>query len=196
MDLARALGRELGVEIEFIYFGYDGLYDALLTRRVDLLLSALVIQPERARDFAYSDPYFNAGQILIVPAGSAIEEAEDLEGSVVAVELGAAGHVEATRWQRRVAGLTIETHDTPAAALESVAAGAADAGLVDSISGRRFLAATPTLRRLPDPITVEPYAGVVRAADDELLSEINRALAAVEENGTLEAIQRRWLEGR
>ena len=32
-------------EAEFVYFGYDGLYDALATEQVDVLISALVIVP-------------------------------------------------------------------------------------------------------------------------------------------------------
>ncbi|MEM7803191.1 MAG: transporter substrate-binding domain-containing protein, partial [Chloroflexota bacterium] len=35
VDLARAIGRELGLEIDFVYHGYDGLYDALQTGQVD-----------------------------------------------------------------------------------------------------------------------------------------------------------------
>jgi polar amino acid transport system substrate-binding protein len=196
VDLARALGREMGVEIQFVHLGYDGLYDALLAGRVDMLLSALLVEVERTRDFAYSEPYFNAGQILIVPTDSAVAEMRDLAGRRVAVELGAAGHVEARWWQRRVADLTIEPFDTPTAALEATAAGDADAALMDTVSGRQFLAATPGLRRLPDPVTVEPYAAVVRAEDQVLLDQINQALAALEENGILAEIERRWLEER
>jgi polar amino acid transport system substrate-binding protein len=195
VDLARALGREMGVEIQFVHLGYDGLYDALLTGRVDMLLSALLIEVERTRDFAYSDPYFNAGQILIVPADSAITGMRDLAGQRVAVELGAGGHVEARWWQRRVADLTIETFDTPTAALTAIAAGDAEAALMDTIAGRQFLATTPGLRRLPEPVTVEPYAAVVRAGDQVLLEQINAALATLEGNGTVAAIERRWLEG-
>ena len=43
VDLANAIGRELGVEVEFVLFGYDGLYDALLIERCDILLSALIV---------------------------------------------------------------------------------------------------------------------------------------------------------
>src|SRR5262245_44631595 len=37
VDLARALAAELGLEVQFVYFGYDGLYDALLSNQVDVL---------------------------------------------------------------------------------------------------------------------------------------------------------------
>ncbi|MBP8950134.1 MAG: transporter substrate-binding domain-containing protein, partial [Candidatus Promineofilum sp.] len=99
IDLARALADELGLEAQFTYFGYDGLYDALATGQVDVLISALVVAPERTADVAYSDAYFDAGQVLIVPQASAVAGMADLDGRTVAVELGALGHVEAQAWQ-------------------------------------------------------------------------------------------------
>ncbi len=50
VDLANALTDELGLQPTFIHFGYDGLYDALLSKKVDVLISALVIFPERSQD--------------------------------------------------------------------------------------------------------------------------------------------------
>ena len=53
VDFAQALAEELGLEAQFTYFGYDGLYDALTTGQVDVLISALVILPEKTKHIAY-----------------------------------------------------------------------------------------------------------------------------------------------
>lgn len=196
VDLARALAADLGLTAEFVHYGYDGLYDALLTEQVDVLISALVVAPERTADFAYSDPYFNAGQLLIVPRESAgVAGMAELNGRSLAVELGAQGHVVATEWARRLPALTVIPHQTPDAALAAVAAGAADAALVDAISGRLYLKTHPdaALRRLPEPVTVEPYALVVRAADQRLLRQLNDSLARLQAGGELARITTRWL---
>ncbi|MCA9968989.1 MAG: amino acid ABC transporter substrate-binding protein [Anaerolineales bacterium] len=196
VDLARALAADLGLTAEFTHYGYDGLYDALLTEQVDVLISALVIAPERTADFAYSEPYFNAGQVLILPADAAgIGGMADLDGRSLAVELGAQGHLVATEWARRLPALAVLPHDTPDAALAAVAAGQADAALVDAVSGRLYLKAHPAaaLRRLPEPITVEPYAIVVRAPDQALLRELNASLARLQASGELARITDDWL---
>jgi polar amino acid transport system substrate-binding protein len=110
VDLAKAIANDLGLEVQFVYFGYDGLYDALATQQVDVLISALVIIPERTRDFSYGEPYFDAGEILIVPAeNETIATMADLGGRTVAVELGSLGHVETIEWAKRVADLAIRT---------------------------------------------------------------------------------------
>ena len=194
VDLMRAVAAAYNLEAEFVYFGYDGLYDALSTEQVDVLASALVVQPERTRDFAYSQPYFDAGQALIVPSASPIAGPDDLAEHVLAVELGAQGHVLATTWQRRLPGLTIAPYRSVGEALDAVASGAAAAALVDNISGRLYLQQTPHLVRLSPPVESEPYALVVRARDKLLLDRLNDALQDLQRSGALEAIIRRWLD--
>lgn len=194
VDLAAALGEELGAQIEFVHFGYDGLYDALLTEQADVLISALVVIPERTQDFAYSDPYFNAGEILVVQTGTdEIEEMADLNGRSLSVELGAQSHVLATEWARRLPDLTILPFNTPDEALTAVLKQTADAALVDAISGRLYLKDNPGLKRITQPVTVEPYAVVVRANDGQLLSQLNNGLENLQASGQLDTIIRQWL---
>lgn len=193
-DLARAVADDLGLEAQFTYFGFDGLYDALATGQVDVLISAMVVAPHRMRDFAYSDPYFNAGQLLLTPAGeTAIEEMADLRGRTVAVELGSQGHMVANQWQRRVPELTVNVFGTPDDALDAVGAGRADAVVVDGISARLYLAAHGGVQVAGEPVTVEPYAMVVRIEDELLLEKLNESLDGLQESGRLDDMIRRWL---
>ena len=198
VDLARALAAEMGLEAQFTYFGYDGLYDALATEQVDILISALVIAPERTGDFAFSAPYYDAGQVLIVPVdASGIASADDLDGQRLAVELGALGHVEALALQRDKPALQVQTYSGVDEALDAMAAGEADAALVDSVSGRLYLRQRSTsarpLMRLPVPMTSEPYAIVVRIEDRILLKELNDALHYLSQENELDAILNKWL---
>ena len=195
VDLARALAAELGLEAQFTYFGYDGLYDALTTGQVDVLVSALVVAPERTQDVAYTTAYFDAGQVLVVPTNSAAGGMADLDGQSLAVELGALGHVEARAWQERLAALTVATFGSADEVLAAVAAGSVDAALVDSVSARLYLRdhADSGLMRLDPPAVSEPYAAAVRIGDRTLLRRLDDALAALERSGQLEDMTRRWL---
>ena len=195
VDLARALADEMGLEAEFVYFGYDGLYDALTTGQVDVLISALVIVPGRMRDFAYSEPYFNAGEILVSPTSSPVEDMAGLDGKKLAVELGAQGHVEATQWAKRLQDLTVLPYPSSDEALDAVALGEADAALVDGVSGRLYLQERSdlALKRANQPVTVEPYAMVVRIEDETLLARLDEALSSLSANGELEKLTERWL---
>lgn len=185
IDLMRALGEEIGLEIQFDFIGYDGLYDALLTGRVDVLASALIVDETRTKEFAYSQSYFNAGQVLVVAANSQVESMADVDA--VAVELGAAGHVVATQ-EQQLRDLTILTYGTADEALNALLTGEAAAALTDSISAGLYLVSQPELTVADEAVTVEPYALVTRATDATLLRNLNAALQSAISNGDLDRI--------
>jgi len=216
VDLARELGRRLGpalskaegVEVQFVAnLPYDGLYDALAVDCVDIVISALVVNPDRMADFAYSTPYFDAGQVLVVrppsvppesggeERGGGIEEMGDLSGHTLAVEFGTQGDLEARRWARRLSGLTVVPHQTAAEALAAVAAGEADVALVDHVSALAATGAGSGLVIVEAPVVEEPYAVAVRRESQHLLCAINEALAEMEASGMMETLVAEWLEG-
>lgn len=193
IDLANSLAAELGLEAEFVLFGYDGLYDALATGQVDVLISALVIIPEKRKDFAYSEPYFNAGELLVVLSEVRdISEMADLNGRILAVELGALGHVEATTWAKRVPQLHIVPYPSAAEALTAVQNQEADAALVDAISGHLFVKDNQSLKTISPTVTVEPFAIVARIEDEILLDQLNNSLAQIKESGQFDQIYNKW----
>jgi polar amino acid transport system substrate-binding protein len=195
VDLGRELAGRLGVESNFVLLSYDALYHALEVGQVDLLISALVVEPGRLEDVAYSVPYFDAGLALVVPAGTAGEgvEMEDLAGWTVAVEYATEGDVEARRWGRRLGDLTVLPLTTADEALAAVRSGEADAALVDGISARLDLREQPDLVLAPQPVSSQPYGIAVRAEDQSLLRAVNEALEVMAAEGVLEAILARWL---
>ena len=113
VDIARAIAADLGVEAEFVNIGFDGLYDALLARRVDFIISGLPYDPHWTQDVAYSTNYFNAGQVLVTRADEpAINTVEDLAGHTVAVEWGSQAEMEARRLARELAANTSPSPST------------------------------------------------------------------------------------
>ena len=195
VDVAREIGRRLGLEAQFVAnLPYDGLYDALTARRVDMLISALVVNPARRGDYAYSRPYFDAGQVLVgredgVQAGSISE----LKGHTLAVALGTEGDRVGRRWARRSPGLTVVQFRTAAEALQGVRRGEADVALVDRVSALQTTEAGSGMVITGEGVTHVPYACVVRRENPELLDAVNEALEAMEADGTLDALVSEWL---
>jgi ABC-type amino acid transport substrate-binding protein len=196
VELAQELGRRLGVEAQFVTnLPYDGLYDALAVGRVDVLISALVINPERMADFAYSASYFDAGQVLVVREGeTGVAGVADLSGRALAVEFGSQGDMEARKWARRLPGLVVAPYETAAEALAAVAAGEADGALVDHVSALAEIGTGSGLVVVGDPVVAQPYAVGVRQESVYLLRAINDALAEMEADGTMEALVAEWME--
>jgi len=194
VDLARALAARLDVEAHFVSTGYDALYDALTVGRADVIISALYPDPSRTHAFAYSDPYFNAGDVLIVREDRIIDRPADLAGETVVCRFGTTGHMAALTWQ--------ETLDPPPevvpvedleAWLPSLANGDADALVIDRVTALGLAAGPPDLRVVHPPVTDEPYVVAARSEDRGLIDALDRALTALEADGTLAALERRWM---
>lgn len=197
VDLGRELAARLGIQARFVAnLSYDGLYDALTADQVDVVISALYVDPARMADFAYSNSYFNAGQVLVVRADNGeIAGMADLSGRTVAVEWGSEGDVVARTWARRLVGLTVLPCPTAEDALARVASGEADAGIVDHLSALGAIGRGEPLQIVGEMLTDEPYAIAVRREDGALLRAINGILVAMEEDGTLPRLRQKWLAG-
>jgi polar amino acid transport system substrate-binding protein len=193
-DLARALAGHLGVEAHFVTTGYDALYDALTVGRADVIISALYPDPSRSSAFRFSSPYFNAGEVLVVPRTSEITAPEDVAGKTVICVFGTEGHMTALRWETTLSPpATLLTVDDPVTITRRLEQGEAQAVLVDHVSAQAALGREPDLRIVTPPVTDEPYVVAVRREDDDLAEAIDAALAELGADGTLEGMIQRWL---
>lgn len=66
VDLMQELARRWSVSVDFVNVHFDGLYDALLADKCDLVVSALPYDETLTEDVLYSPSYFNAGLLLAV----------------------------------------------------------------------------------------------------------------------------------
>jgi len=191
VDLALALGRELGVEVDFENISFDGLYDALKAGWVDIIISALPYDPLLTQDVAYSYSYFDAGQVLVVREEErAITRVEDLNRRRVGLELGSMGDLEARRLEQRMA-LERRGYLGPREVLEALREGEVDAGIVDAISAYLFMGEEGGLR-IVQQITEEPYVIAVPIKAPNLLEKVNEAIIRWRETGFLEELREKW----
>ena len=98
VDLARELGRRLGVPVELVRFDAAGKsFEALRAGAVDIVF--LAIEPVRAADVAFSAPYVIIEGVYMVPKDSAITSVADVDrdGVRIAVNKASAYDLYLTR---------------------------------------------------------------------------------------------------
>ncbi len=193
VDLARAIGEKLGVQVHFVVSGWEGLYDALRAGQFDLIISALPYDPWRTRDVLYSSAYFNAGPVIVAHADGTIRRPEDLAGRRVYVELGSEGDVQARRLKKRWAEIEIVSFDTAQAALEALWANPNGAAVVDHVSARLFERDHAGLQVVGEPLYDEFYVMAVESKAQSLHKAIEQALSELRKSGELDALLDRWL---
>jgi ABC-type amino acid transport substrate-binding protein len=192
-DLAREIARRLDVQPQILIMGYDGLYDALYTGQVDMVISDLHVDPGRTDWVYYSRSYYDAGQILVSRTDAPVQTMRQLDGRTVVVELASAGDLVAQQWERRLHALRIERFMLPDDAMRAVQAGDADAALVDTVSARLYLKGHGDLMMAAKTTVPDGYVIAMRRQNYRLTRVIDRMLADMIADGTLDAIIARWL---
>ena len=193
--LANELAKTWGVNIQYVYTGYDGLYDALNAKQFDLILSALPYNPNKTQDVFFSRAYFNGGPVLIVRGDDTTTNAiENLRGKTIAVELGSNGDAAARKWQKRYA-FNLKQFNTAYEALRALQRGEVNAAIVDPITFIDFQRAEAdtgarTWRVVGKPLADENYIIAVRRDSPTLLKEINAVIDALRRDGKLEEMQK------
>jgi len=194
VDLARALAARWGVRAEFVNVHLDGLYDALRAGKCDVIISAIPYDRTMTRDVLYSTAYLNAGLVLVVREGSGISSADDLRSRRVAVELGSEGHLLARRLARDDAlTLDIVTAREPAEMPALMREPSISALICDRVQALGYLAEQPGWEITGAPLTDEPYVIAAPLGAHTLLANLDAALAEWREDGTLAALEQRWL---
>jgi len=191
-DLAREIARRLGLALWVEPVGYDGLYDALRTDRVDVSMSALVPDPAQTADVTYSAAYFEAGLAFVGGCQRDDVIPACLAGKQLSVALGTDADRLARLWERRAPGMGRVLAEDDAAALAMVGK-QSDAALVD---GREAWPQLDPLRGSGHPIRVvqsQPYAVATRRGDARLMAELDAILSAMSADGSLDRLEKKWL---
>jgi ABC-type amino acid transport substrate-binding protein len=190
-DLARELAARLNLQLSSDPVGYDALYDALQTQRVDIVLSAVSPDPTRTAEFAYSHAYFDAGPRVV--SSIALRSTAELAHKRVAVSLGSEADRLVRYWERRVPHLQRLPVPDDAAALAALHSNQADAAVVSVFGWAALQADGASDAWHASSLAPRPYVIALRRQDGRLLSEINQALARMVQDGTLEKWRKKWI---
>ena len=84
IDLVKEIGKELDAEIVLENTEFSGLVAAVQTGKIDLAISGMSVDKERAKKVNFSDPYYEAYQTLVVKSDSeGIKNMDELTGKIV-----------------------------------------------------------------------------------------------------------------
>jgi His/Glu/Gln/Arg/opine family amino acid ABC transporter permease subunit len=191
IDLGGAIARRLGVKAVWTNISFDGIFAALVRKTYDIVISTVVITPERQKVVAFSEPYYRAGQIIAVKKeDSSIHGPQDLKGKRVAAQLNTTGQFAV----EKIGGVDLRKYNSTDLALLDVANGRVDAAVADLPAVQAMIKqGFPTLKTVGDVFTDEHYAVVLRKEDTALREAINAALRDIKATGEYDRLHRRWL---
>jgi polar amino acid transport system substrate-binding protein len=196
LDNAREVGKILGREVRFQEMKNTEYIDALNAGRVDVVMSGYSITPARAAQVAFANPFMEVGQMAIILAerAGALAHPRALyrPGIRIGVEPGTTGE---TYVREHLGDAEILNYPDPAYAFAALRSREVDAYVHDAPTSWNLASTRENqdLLSLYRPLTREQLAWAVRKGNTRLLNQLNSALAQLQTNGRLNAIQNYWI---
>ncbi|MGD8190267.1 basic amino acid ABC transporter substrate-binding protein [Brevibacillus ginsengisoli] len=194
MDVVQAVADAGGFKIEIKNTGWDPLFDGIDKGTVDIGISSITITDKRKAKYDFSEPYFDANQLILLPENSAISKLADLKGKKIGVQTATTGEEVV----KKAFGDTYEGlkgyDDTPSA-VDDFFNGRLDAVVADNgvvtffaskMEGKKFKLVKD------DSFETEHYGIMVKKGNTDLLNKINQGLKTIKDNGKLKEIHKKY----
>ena len=182
IETAQAIAEYAGMEFAPVEdMAFDSLITALSSGQIDMVVAGMSVTEERLQQVNFSDPYYRAAQVIIVPKeGATVASSADLAGKAIGVQEGTTGDIYV---EENVEGAQLNRFKKAVDAAIDLANGRLDAVVLDEQPALRIVAQNDALMVLDEALTEEEYAIAVRKNNPELLAAINAGLAELEASG-------------
>ena len=189
VEVAEAMVARMGLKLEWKALSFDALLTGLRQNRWDMVIASHGITDERARAVTFTDPHYCSGGVIIAKT-DAIKTAADLAGKVISVQTGTT-YLESVKKLSAVKEVKNFPQDTDARA--ALVSGRVDAWVTDRFVALNSLSANPGAgMKMGDFLFVERIASAVTKGNTGLANEVNKALAAIQADGSYAAISKKW----
>jgi polar amino acid transport system substrate-binding protein len=189
-DVVRAVAKKAGIEVKFVNTPWEGIFNALNQGDRDLIVSAVTITPERKQTMDFSQPYFDAQQLIAVKEKSKVAKFGDLKKLKVGVQTGTTGDEAVTKLLGKNS-TNIKRFESTPLALKELESGGVDAVVADNGVVIHYVANNPgqKFKTVSDKEFVpEQYGIVVKKGNADLLDKINKGLGEIKADGTYDKI--------
>lgn len=194
-DIAKEIAKRLGVKVEFVAQEFSGMIAGLLAEKFDVVISQMTITDERKQQMDFSDPYItNQVKAIVQEGNNTIKSVEDFKGKNIGVGLGTNDETYLrTDLMPKVGDFKIMTYNDVITTLKDL-----DAGRIDATINNMY-ALKPVveeqgfkIKAVGDAIKSDQAGIATRKGNPELISELNRILAEMKQDGTYKEIFVKW----
>ncbi|MCS0503427.1 transporter substrate-binding domain-containing protein [Ancylobacter sp. GSK1Z-4-2] len=192
VDMAKLIAEKLGVKLELVPVTSANRIPYLQTNKVDLVISSLGKNAERAKVIDFSEayaPFFNG---VFGPADVAVKDAKDLSGKTVGVTRGAIEDLELTKIAP--SDVTIKRYEDNNGTISAFLSGQVDLVATGNVVAAAIIAKNPPKKpEIKFLIKNSPCYIGLNKDEPALLAKVNEIIAAAKKDGSLDAISEKWL---
>ena len=199
IELAKYVSKKLGITVHFQPIDWDMKETELQNGTIDAIWNGYSATDERREKVAFTIPYMQNTQILVVKKTSGIHSVEDMKGKVLGAQNGSSGmldfeeHPEVLK--NRVKGGDADQYQSVNEAIIDLKNDRIDALLIDRVYADYYLTTegiADEYDTIPSGFESESFAVGVRPADKKLLEALNQAFKELYQEGIFQQISEKW----
>lgn len=192
MDILREVADRAGFDINLRTMDFNGIIPAVQTGNADLAIAGITITDEREKIVDFSDPYYDSGLRILVPAGDdSVKELSDLEGKRIGTKIGSTSY----DYLQKHLGDKADIKPYPGSADMYLAlmGGSVDAVFYDAPNVGYFAKTKGEGKaQVVGPLYEGQQYGIAFTSGSQWVEPANKALAAMKEDGTYAEIYKKW----
>ena len=199
IELAKYVSQKLGITVHFQPIDWDMKETELQNGTIDAIWNGYSATDERREKVAFTIPYMQNTQVLVVKKTSGIHSVEDMAGKVLGAQNGSSGmldfeeHPEVLK--NRVKGGDADQYQSVNEAIIDLKNDRIDALLIDRVYADYYLTTEGIADEydiIPSGFESESFAVGVRPADKKLLEALNQAFKELYQEGIFQQISQKW----
>ena len=199
IELAQYVSKKLGITVHFQPIDWDMKETELQNGTIDAIWNGYSATDERREKVAFTIPYMQNTQILVVKKTSGIHSASDMTGKALGAQNGSSGmldfeeHPEVLK--NRVKGGDADQYQSVNEAIIDLKNDRIDALLIDRVYADYYLTTegiADEYDTIPSGFESESFAVGVRPADKKLLEALNEAFKELYQEGIFQQISQKW----
>ncbi|MEO5756213.1 MAG: transporter substrate-binding domain-containing protein [Mesorhizobium sp.] len=206
VDVAKDIGKRIGVKVEFVTPGWDIITAGNWVGRWDMHVGSMTPTKKRAEIFDFPAVYYYTPAAVAVHKDSKATSLGDLDGKVIGatttstfeayakkdLTLDAAG---APAFEYKLNPKEVHSYENSTTAFDDLRLG--DGVRVDAVvsslpSINDAIKAGYPIKQVGDPVFYEPLAIAIERGDPEFSARIADAVKAMKEDGTLSTLSKKW----
>lgn len=196
IDLAKAVGEELGVEIKFQPISWDAKEMELSSKRIDCIWNGMSKTPEREKNMALTQPYLNNKIVIMGKDASKIKSLDDLKGLKIGTQAKSAS-LEALQASEIYDDVKKNVTEMPTydEIILDMKAGRIDVMIVDEVLGEyknSLLDDDDKMEVAPVNFGDDLYVIGCRKGETDVADKIEEGLKAAIASGEAEKISEKW----
>ncbi len=191
VDVVNELAKRLKASLDVQDFGFQALFAGISSGRIDMAISSITITPERLKNQAFTQPYYDSDGAVLTKAESPIGSMDALKGTTLGVIGASSGEAWLKKNGEQIGVSDIKSYTSQDNLMLDVRAGRI-AGGVGEVAGFQYAMSKTPGYKIAVRIPTGEHFAVMMKKGSPLLQPVNEAISVMKTDGTLAAIHKKW----